>query len=170
MSLSLSDDSTVSAFLSALSLEEHFHLTPNLGTVPIHNTFPIDSAHATLLQNYPLLSPCLDNLKHQLEWHQMEKYLIFGIDTGLMEYRPQKTWWYQFHLYTSLMSASSSRQPPYCLVGLNNCTHKPHSDIRAKHCQQPFNPSTIWSPSLSQPFNGELGTRVTLPMLQIAMK
>ena len=33
-----------------------------------------------------------------------------------------------------------------------------------------FNPSTIQSPSLSQPFNGELGTRVTLPMLQIAMK
>ena len=98
MSLSPSDDSTVSAFLTTLSLEEHFHLTPDLGTVPIHNAFPIDhnafpidSTHAALLRNYPLLSPCLDDLKHEFERHQMEQYLIFNIDTGLMEYRPQKT-------------------------------------------------------------------------------
>ena len=109
MSLSPSDDSTVSAFLTTLSLEECSHLTPDLGTVPIHNTFPIDSTHAALLQNYPLLSPHLDDLKHQFEWHQMEQYLIFDIDTGLMEYWPQKTWRYRFHPYTSLMSASSSR-------------------------------------------------------------
>ena len=62
MYLSPSDNSTVSAFLSTLSLEEHSHLTPDLGTVPIHNAFPIDSTHAALLQNYPLLSPCLDDL------------------------------------------------------------------------------------------------------------
>ena len=67
MSLSPSDNSTVSAFLSTLSLEEHSHLTPDLGMVPIHNAFPIDSTHAALLQSYPLLSPCLDNLKHQFE-------------------------------------------------------------------------------------------------------
>ena len=86
MSLSPSDDSTVSAFLSTPSLEEHSHLTPDLGTVPIYNTFPIDSTHAALLQNYPLLSPHFDDLKHQFEQHQMEQYLIFNIDTGLMEY------------------------------------------------------------------------------------
>ena len=86
MSLSPSDNSTVSAFLSTLSLEEHSHLTPDLGTVPIHNAFPIDSTHAALLQNYPLLPPHLDNLKHQFERHQMVQYLIFNIDTGLMEY------------------------------------------------------------------------------------
>ena len=170
MSLSPSDDSTVSAFLKTLSLEEHSHLTPDLGMVPIHNAFPIDSTHAALLQYYPLLSPCLDNLKHKFKWHQMEQYLIFDIDTGLMEYQPQKTWWYQFHPYTSLMSTSSSRRTPSHLVKLNDNIHKPHSDISAEHCWQPFNPSTIRSPSLSQPFNGELGTRVTLPMLQIAMK
>ena len=170
MSLSPSDNSTVSAFLSTLSLKEHSHLTPDLGTIPIHNTFPIDSTHATLLQNYPLLSPHLDDLKHQLEWHQMEQYLIFDIDTGLMEYWPQKTQRYWFHPYTSLMSALSSRWTPSCLVKLNNDTHKPHSDIRAEHHQWPFNPSTIWPPSLSQPFNGELGTQVTLPMLQIVIK
>ena len=45
------DNSTVSAFLTTLSLEECSHLTPDLGTVPIHNTFPIDSTHAALLQN-----------------------------------------------------------------------------------------------------------------------
>ena len=163
MSLSPSDNSTVSAFLTTLSLEEHSHLTPDLGTVPIHNAFPIDSTHAALLRNYPLLSPHLDNLKHEYKWHQMEQYLIFNIDTGLMEYRPQETRWYQFHPYTSLMSTSFYRQ---ILVKLNDNIHKPHSDIR----QWPFNPSTIWSPSLSQPFNGELGMRVTLPMLQIAMK
>ena len=78
MSSSPSDNSTVSAFLSTLSLKECSHLTPDLGMVPIHNTFPIDSTHATLLQNYPLLSPCLDDLKHQFEWHQME----LGITTG----------------------------------------------------------------------------------------
>ena len=65
MSLSPSDDSTVSAFLSTLSLEEHSHLTPDLGMVPIHNAFPIDSTNAALLRNYPLLSLCSDNLKHQ---------------------------------------------------------------------------------------------------------
>ena len=91
MSLSPSDNSTVSAFLTTLSLEERSHLTPDLGMVRIHNAFPIDSTHAALLQNYPLLSPCLDNLKHQFERHQMEQYLIFDINTGLMEYRPQKT-------------------------------------------------------------------------------
>ena len=170
MSLSSSDDSTVSAFLSTLSLEERSHLTPDLGTVPIHNTFPIDSTHAALLQNYPLLSLWSDNLKHQFEQHQMEQYLIFDINTRLMEYWPQKTWRYQFHPYTSLMSASSSRWSPSHLVKLNNDIHKPHSDISAEHRQWPFNPSTIRSPSLSQPFNGELGMRVTLPMLQIAMK
>ena len=95
MSLSPSDDSTVSAFLTTLSLEEHSHLTPDLGTVPIHNAFPIDSTHAALLRNYPLLSLRLDNLKHQFKRHQMEKYLIFDINTGLMEYRPQNP-------YTSL--------------------------------------------------------------------
>ena len=171
MSLSPSDDSTVSAFLSTLSLEECSHLTPDLGTVPIH-FFPIDSTHAALLWNYPLLSPCLDNLKHQFGWHQMEQYLIFNINKGLMEYWPQKTWWYQFHPYTSLMSTSSSRRTPSHLVKLNNDIHKPHSNISAEHHWWPFNPSfsTIWSPSLSQPFNGELGTRVTIPMLQIVMK
>ena len=86
MSLSPSDNSTVSAFLSTLSLEEPSHLTPDLGTVPIHNAFPIDLTHATLLQNYPLLSPHLDDLKHQFKRHQMEQYLIFDINTGLMEY------------------------------------------------------------------------------------
>ena len=75
MSLSPSDNSTVSAFLST-----------DLGMVPIYNAFPIDSTHATLLQNYPLLSQSLDDLKHQFEQHQMEQYLIFNIDTGLMEY------------------------------------------------------------------------------------
>ena len=110
------------------------------------------------------------DLKHQFKLHQMEQYLIFDIDTGLMEYRPQKTWQYQFHPYTSLMSTSSSRWTPSHLVKLNDDIHKPHSDISAEHCQWPFNPSTIRSPSLSQPFNRELGTRVTLPMLQIAMK
>ena len=84
MSLSPSDNSTVSAFLTTLSLEDRSHLTPDLGTVPIHNTFPIDSTHAALLQNYHLLSLCLDNLKHQFEQHQMEQYLIFDINTGLM--------------------------------------------------------------------------------------
>ena len=163
MSLSPSDNSTV-------SLEEHSHLTPDLGTVPIHNIFPIDLTHAALLQNYPLLSLHLDDLKHQFKQHQMEQYLIFNIDTGLMEYRPQKTWRYWFHPYTSLMSTSSSRQIPSHLVKLNDDNHKPHSDISAEHRRRPFNPSTIWSPSLSQPFNRELGTRVTLPMLQIAMK
>ena len=79
MSLSPSDNSTV-------SLEECSHLTPDLETVPIHNTFPIDLTHAALLQNYPLLSPHLDNLKHQFELYQMEQYLIFDIDTGLMKY------------------------------------------------------------------------------------
>ena len=138
--------------------------------VPIHNAFPIDSTHAALLRNYPLLSLCLDDLKHQFKQHQMEQYLIFHINTGLMEYQPQKTWRYRFHPYISLMSTSSSRQTPSHLVKLNNDIHKPHSDISAEHCQQPFNHSTIRSPSLSQPFNGELGTRVTLPMLQIAMK
>ena len=170
MSLFPSDDSTVSAFLTTLSLEEHSHLTPDLGTVPIHNAFPIDSTHAALLQTYPLLSPCLDNLKHQFERHQMEQYLIFDINTGLMEYRPQKTQWYRFHPYTTLMSTSSSRWTPSHLVKLNDNIHKPHSDISAEHFQRPFNPSTIQSPSLSQPFNGELGMRVTLPMLQIVMK
>ena len=58
---------TVSAFLTTLSLEECSHLTPDLGMVPIHNTFPIDSTHAALLQNYPLLLPCLDDLKHEFE-------------------------------------------------------------------------------------------------------
>ena len=86
MSLSPSDNSTVSAFLTTLSLEECSHLTPDLGTVPIHYAFPIDSAHAALLRNYLLLSPCLDNLKHKFEQHQMEQYLILDIDTGLMEY------------------------------------------------------------------------------------
>ena len=170
MSLSPSDNSTVPAFLSTLSLEEHSHLTPELGTVPIHNTFPIDSTHAALLWNYPLLPPHLDDLKHEFKWHQMEQRLIFDIDTGLMEYRPQKTWWYRFHPYTSLMSTSSSRRISSHLVKLNDNIHKPHSDISAEHHWRPFNPSTIWSPSLSQPFNGELGTRVILPMLQIAMK
>ena len=159
MFLSPSDSSTVSAFLSTLSLEEHSHLSPDLGTVPIHNTFPIDSTHAALLQNYPLLSLHLDNLKHQFEQHQMEQYLIFNINTGLMEYWPQKSCRYWFHPYTSLMSTSSSRQTPSHLIKLNNDTHKPHSDINAEHCWQPFNPSTIWSPSFSQPFNGELGDR-----------
>ena len=79
MSLSPSDNSTV-------SLEERSCLTPYLGMVPIHNTFPIDLTHAALLQNYPLLSPHLDNLKHQFELYQMEQYLIFDIDTGLMKY------------------------------------------------------------------------------------
>ena len=170
MSLSPSDDSTVSAFLSTLSLEECSHLTPDLGMVPIHNAFPMDSTHAALLQNYPLLSPHLDNLKHQFEQHQMEQYLIFNINTGLMEYQPQKTWRYRFHPYTSLMSTSSSRRTPSHLIKLNDDIHKPHSDISAEHHQWPFNPSTIQYPSLSQPFNGELGMRVTLPMLQIAMK
>ena len=170
MSLSPSDDSTVSAFLTTLSLEECTHLTPDLGMVSIHNTFPIDSTHAALLWNYPLLSPCLDDLKHQFEWHQMEQYLIFDIDTGLMEYWPQKTWQYRFHPYTSLMSTSSSRQTLSHLVKLNDDIHKPHSDISAEHRWWPFNPSTIWSPSLSQPFNRELGMRLSLPMLQIVMK
>ena len=149
MSLSPSDDSTVSAFLTTLSLEERSHLTPDLGMVPIHNTFPIDSTHAALLRNYPLPSPCLDDLKHQFKQHQMEQYLIFDINTGLMEYQPQKTWQYQFHPYTSLMSTSSSRQTPSHLIKLNDDIHKPHSDISAEHHQQPFNPSTIQSPSLS---------------------
>ena len=170
MSLSPSDNSTVSAFLTTLSLEERSHLTPDLGMVPIHNTFPIDSTHAALLRNYPLLPPCLDDLKCKFEWHQMEQYLIFDIDTGLMEYQPQKTWRYQFHPYTSLMSTSLSRWIPSHLVKLKDNIHKPHSDISAEHHWRPFNPSTIRSPSLSQPFNRELGTRVTLPMLQIAMK
>ena len=86
MSLSPSDDSTISTFLTTLSLEERSHLTPDLGMVPIYNTFPIDSTHAALLRNYPLLSPCLDDLKHKFKRHQMEQYLIFNIDTGLMEY------------------------------------------------------------------------------------
>ena len=163
MSLSPSDNSTV-------SLEEHSHLTPDLGTVPIHNTFPIDLTHAALLWNYPLLSLHLDDLKHQFKWHQIEQYLIFNINTGLMEYQPQKTQQYWFHPYTSLMSASSSRWTPSHLIKLNNDIHRPHSDISAEHHWQPFNPLTIQSPSLSQPFNGELGTRVTLPMLQIVMK
>ena len=93
-----------------------------------------------------------------------------GQCTGLMEYWPQKTWQYWFHPYTSLMPTSSSRRTPSHLVKLNDDIHKPLSDISAEHHQWPFNPSTIWSPSLSQPFNGELGTRVTLPMLQITMK
>ena len=67
MSLSPSDNSTVSAFLSTLSLEEHSHLTPDLGTVPIHNAFPIDLTHAALPRDYPLLSPHLDDLKHQFK-------------------------------------------------------------------------------------------------------
>ena len=170
MYLSPSDDSTVSAFLTTLSLEECSHLTLDLGMVPIHNAFLIDSTHAALLQNYPLLPPCLDDLKHKFKWHQMEQFLIFDIDTGLMEYQPQKTQRYQFHPYTSLMSTSSSRWIPPHLVKLNDDIHKPHSDISAEHHWRPFNPSTIWSPSLSQPFNRELGIRVTLPMLQIAMK
>ena len=169
MSLSPSDDSTVSAFLTTLSLEECSHLTPDLGMVPIHNTFPIDLTHAALLRNYPLLSPWLDDLKHESKQHQMEQYLVFDIDTGLMEYQPQKTLQYQFHPYTSLMSTSSSRWTPSHLIKLNNNIHKLHSDISAEHHWQPFNSSTIWSPSLSQPFNEELGMRVTLPMLQIAM-
>ena len=143
MSLSPSDNSTVSAFLSTLSLEECSHLTPDLGMVPIHNAFPIESTHAALLQNYPLLSICLDNLKHQFKQHQMEQCLIFDINTGLMEYQPQKTWQYRFHPYTSLMSTSSSRQTPSHLVKLNNDTHKPHSDNSTEHHRQPFNPSTI---------------------------
>ena len=133
MSLSPSEDSTVSAFLTTLSLEEHSHLTPDLGTVPIHNTFPIDSTHAALLRNYPLLSPCLDDLKHEFKRHQMEQYIIFDINTGLMEYQPQKTWQYQFHPYTSLMSTSSSRRTPSHLVKLNDNIHKTHSDISAEH-------------------------------------
>ena len=149
MSLSPSDDSTVSAFLTTLSLEECSHLTPDLGTVPIHNTFPIDSTHAALLRNYPLLFPCLDDLKHEFEQHQMEQYLIFDINTGLMEYQPQKTPRYQFHSYTCLMSTSSSRQTPSRLVKLNNNIHKLHSDISAEHHRRPFNPSTIRSPSHS---------------------
>ena len=82
MSLSPSDDSTVSAFLStlSLSLEECSHLTPDLGMAPIHSTFPIDLTHAALLQNYPLLSLHLDDLKQQFKRHQMEQYLIFDID------------------------------------------------------------------------------------------
>ena len=163
MSLSPSDSSTVSAFLTTLSLEEHSHLTPDLGTVP----YRLNSCCSSF---YPLLSLHLDDLKHEFKWHQMEQYLIFDIDTGLMEYWPQETWWYQFHPYTSLMSTSSSRRIPSHLVKLNDDIHKPHSDISAEHHRQPFNPSTIQSPSLSQPFNRELGMRVTLPMLQIAMK
>ena len=69
MSLPPSDDSTVSAFLTTLSLEERSHLTPDMGMVPIHNAFPIDSTHAALLQNYPLLSLHLDNLKHKFRWN-----------------------------------------------------------------------------------------------------
>ena len=65
MSLSPSDN-------SAISLEECSHLTPDLGTVPIHNSFPIDLTHAALLRNYPLLSLHLDDLKHQFKQHQME--------------------------------------------------------------------------------------------------
>ena len=131
MSLSPSDDSTISAFLTTISLEERSHLTPDLGMVPIHNAFPIDSTHAALLWNYPLLPPCLDNLKHEFKQHQMEQYLIFNIDTGLMEYRPQKTrrYWFHPYTYTSLMSTSSSRQIPSHLVKLNDDIHKPHSDI-----------------------------------------
>ena len=170
MSLFPSDNSTVSTFLTTLSLEECSLLTPDMGTVPIHNIFPIDSTHAALLWNYPLLSPGLDDLKHEFKWHQMEQYLIFDINTGLMEYRPQKTCQYRFHPYTSHMSTSSSRWTPSHLVKLNDDIHKPHSDISAEHRRRPFNPSTIRSPSLSQPFNRELGMRVTLPMLQIAMK
>ena len=147
MSSSPFDDSTVSAFLSTLSLEKCSHLTPDLGTVPIHNAFPINLTHAALLQNYPLPSSCLDDLKHQFKQHQMEQYLIFVINTGLTEYQLQKTWRYRFHPYTSLMSASSSRWTPSHLIKLNNNSHKPHSDIRTEHHQQPFNPSTIWSPS-----------------------
>ena len=86
MSLSSSDNSTVSTFLTTLSLEERSHLTPDLGVVPIHYAFPIDSTHAALLRNYPLLSPHLDNLKHEFKQHQMEQYLIFDINTRLMEY------------------------------------------------------------------------------------
>ena len=63
-----------------LSLEERSHLTPDLGTVPIHNIFPIDLTHAALLWNYLLLSLHLDDLKHQFKLHQMEQYLIFDID------------------------------------------------------------------------------------------
>ena len=82
MSLSPSDDSTVSAFLSTLSLEECSHLTADLGMVPIHNAFPIDSTHATLLQNYPLLSPCLDYLKHQLKQHQLSIEILTSLITS----------------------------------------------------------------------------------------
>ena len=106
-----------------LSLEERSHLTPDLGTVPIHNAFPIDSTHAALLRNYPLLPLCLDDLKHKFEQHQMEQYLIFDIDTGLMEYQPQKTQRYQFHPYTSIMSTSSSRRTPSHLIKLNDNIH-----------------------------------------------
>ena len=77
MSLSPSDHSTVSAFLMTFSLEELSHLTPDLGMDLIHNAFPIDSTHAALLRNYPLLPPCLDDLKHKFERHQMEQYLFF---------------------------------------------------------------------------------------------
>ena len=149
MSLSPSDNSTVSAFLSTLSLEECSHLTPDLGMVPIHNAFPIDSTHAALLWNYPLLSLCLDDLKPQFKQHQMEQYLIFNINTGLMKYRPQKTQRYQFHPYTSLMSTSSSRWTPSHLVKLNDDIHKPHSDISAEHHRQPFNPQSDLHPSLN---------------------
>ena len=134
MSLSPSDNSTVSAFLTTLSLEECSHLTPDLGMVPIHNAFSIDSTHAALLQNYPLLPPHLDDLKHEFKWHQMVQYLIFDIDTGLMECPSQKTWWYRFHPYTSLMSTLSSRR---ILVKLNDDIHKPHSDISAEHHRRP---------------------------------
>ena len=109
-----------------LSLEECSHLTLDMGMVPVHNTFPIDSTHATLLQNYPLPSPCLDDLKHQFEQHQM------------------KTRWYRFHPYTSLMSISSSRWTPSCLIKLN---------------QQPW--TTLWhqnwTPSMTlQSFNNPI--------------
>ena len=172
MSSSPSDNSTVSAFLSTLSLKECSHLTPDLGMVPIHNAFPIDSTHAALLWNYPLLSPCLDDLKHKFKQHQMEQYLIFDINTRLMEYQPQKTWQYWFHPYTSLMSTSSSRQTSSHLVKLNDDIHKPVETTLWHQCWTPlttFNPSTIQSPSLSQPFNRELGMRVTLPMLLISV-
>ena len=105
MSLSPSDDSTVSAFLSTLSLEEHSHLTPDLGTVPIHNAFPIDLTHAALLRNYPLLSSHLDNLKHQFEQHQMEQYLIFDINTGSLKDR--QGYCYDSFTYFSLLGCDT---------------------------------------------------------------
>ena len=169
MSLSPSDDSTVSAFLTTLSLEEHSNMTPDLGTVPIHNAFLIDfnscCSSSKLPFTFPVLRPSQTPIQMTSDgtipylWHW---YRINGIltteDTAISIPSIHQSY-VRFVLQTNSILSHQVKQwhPQTTLWHLLNTVDEP-SILQ----QFDFHPS--------QPFNGELGMRVTLPMLQIVMK